>query len=114
MSSNTSETRKYEMPSHLRLGFDRNGNIDMENWERELIIKSKGFFKDLTEAFEDNQPRTWMDKNAKFIYYKKVVDSSTGAVTLVESKFPKKNDESKITVTQKTRKRSGKTRKRDS
>ena len=81
------------MPSHLRLGFDKNGNIDIENWEREFETKASGFFKDLVECFSDNSPRTWMDKDARFIYYKTIKDPDTGIVRKERSKFPSPKEE---------------------
>ena len=92
MANNASEHRKYEMPSHLRLGFDKNGNIDIENWEREFETKASGFFKDLVECFRDNNPRTWMDKDARFIYYKTIKDAD-GNIRKERSKFPSVKDE---------------------
>ena len=89
--SASNETRKYEMPSHLRLGPDKDGNIFVEKWTGEMYTYSASFFDDLTECFQDNEPRDWMDKDAKFQYYKRSV-STSGSVVLKKAAFPKAED----------------------
>jgi len=90
--SSSNEYRKHEMPSHLRLGPDRDGHVDTEKWKRDLDNSAASFFDDLTECFRDGEKRDWMNKHATFQFTKRTTNSN--GISVVNKKpFPKAEDE---------------------
>ena len=90
--SSSNEHRKHEMPSHLRLGPDRDGHVDTEKWKRDLDNFAASFFDDLTECFRDGEKKDWMDKHATFQFAKRTIDSN-GIPVINKIPFPKKQEE---------------------
>lgn len=92
------DVTKFKMPDELLLGPDKDGNVFVEEWERELAIWSAGFFGDLAECFTDNKKRSWMIRDAEFVYTvkKRVIDEITGEEKEVEEvkPFPDNKDPS--------------------
>ena len=90
MANNATDSRRYEMPSHLRLGPDKDGHVFVEKWKGDMYTYSAAFFDDLTECFQDDKPRDWMTKLSTFQYYKRTANSE-GEIVLATraSNFPK-------------------------
>jgi len=87
MSKETSDPTKYKMPEELWLGPDKDGNVFVEDWKREMGIYASGFYGDIAEALVDLKQKTWMDKNASFKWMV-TVDNGDGTVRIEEAPFP--------------------------
>ena len=75
------------MPEHQRLGVDKDGNVFIKEWEKNLGTCAGGFFGYLTDCFKDGIKRPWQDADADFVWMVKVTDVN-GVERMLPSAFP--------------------------
>ena len=96
-SEESSEYNKYFMPESRRLGKDKDGNVCIEEWNREVKLAFSGAFNDLSEVLETSDVLPWMDEHARYEHKvpEKVRDRTTGieSTVMVVKPFPDKDRE---------------------
>jgi hypothetical protein len=96
-SEESGEYSKHFMPESRRLGKDKDGNVCIEEWNREVKLAVNGAFGDLGEVLETSDELPWTDQFARYEHMvpEKVRDSVTGIVTtrLVKKPFPDKDQD---------------------
>ena len=65
-SEESNEFNKYFMPENKRLGKDKDGNVCIEDWNREVKLAFTGAFGDLGEVLETQDELPWMDQFARY------------------------------------------------
>ena len=58
----------YPMPQDQLLGFDKDGNIFIEDWLDNLSLHFSGIYGRMAECFQDLIPRPYHDAKAKFVH----------------------------------------------
>jgi hypothetical protein len=96
-SEESSDFSKYFMPESRRLGKDKDGNVCIEDWSREMKLAFSGAFGDLGEVFETSDVLPWMNPFARYehVIPEQVKDNVTGKLVtrLVNMPFPDKDKE---------------------
>jgi len=64
--SEESDLSKVYMPESKRLGKDKDGNVFVADWKREMLLTAYGAFGDIAECLESDQPPDWMDWRKRY------------------------------------------------